>query len=349
MKRFEYAQPRSEREAVQLLVDAKKQTAVLAGGTDLVGLMKRMVCTPDRVVNIMEIDSLRHIERDAEGNVLVGAAVCLDEFLADQRTADFPSAQQVIQGISSIQLQSQGTLVGELLRRPRCWYFRDGHGLLAEKGRMVVEGDNRYHAILGNRGAAKFVNASRLAPALISLGAQVRVLGPDPEQEQWIDLDQLFQTPASDDDREQTLRGGQLVTHVRIPSSAGWLSAAYEVRHGEGPDQPLAAAAVSLQLDSQRVQQARIVLGQVAPTPWVARYAQQSLRGNVVNAETAATAGAEAVSGAIALSENEYKIQLAQVAVQRALLRAVGLDTGGLDRPCLTEPARPHPLPTHTA
>ena len=84
MKRFEYAQPRTEREAVELLADANKETAVLAGGTDLVGLMKRMVVTPDRVVNIREIDSLRQIDRDADGNVWIGAAVCLDEFLDDQ-------------------------------------------------------------------------------------------------------------------------------------------------------------------------------------------------------------------------------------------------------------------------
>ncbi len=134
MKRFEYAQPQTEREAVELLADGKKQTAVLAGGTDLVGLMKRMVVTPDRVVNIREIDSLRQIERTQIGNVWVGAAVCLDEFLDDELTDGFPSAKQVIQGISSIQLQSQGTLVGELLRRPTCWYFRDGSWIVGRQG-----------------------------------------------------------------------------------------------------------------------------------------------------------------------------------------------------------------------
>ena len=179
MKNFEYAQPTTESEAIELLADTTKQTAILAGGTDLVGLMKRMVVTPDRVVNICEIPSLKQIERDDASNVRIGAAVCLDEFLADQQTDEFPSAKQIIQGISSLQLQSQGTLVGELLRRPMCWYFRDGHGLLAGNGKMVVNGDNRYHAILGNRGSAKFVNASRLAPALITLGAKARIIGPE--------------------------------------------------------------------------------------------------------------------------------------------------------------------------
>ena len=342
MKRFEYAQPRSEREAVQLLADAHKQTAILAGGTDLIGLMKRMVVTPDRVVNIREIDSLRQIEADANGNLWVGAAVCLDEFLDEKAADDFPSAKQVIHGISSVQLQSQGTLVGELLRRPSCWYFRDGHGLLAGNGRLVIDGDNRYHAILGNRGPAKFVNASRLAPALITLGAQVRVIGPDPDNEQLLPLSSLYQTPATESQRENVLQAGQLVTHVVIPPHRGRLSAAYEVRHGEGPDQPLASAAVCLEIRLGRVEQAQIVLGQVAPTPWLAQRAAESLQGKAIDEQTAAIAGSEAVAGAIALSQNEYKIQLAQVAVKRALLRAVGHDTGGLDRPIISEPAESH-------
>jgi xanthine dehydrogenase YagS FAD-binding subunit len=348
MKRFEYAQPRSEREAVELLADTKKETAVLAGGTDLVGLMKRMVVTPDRVVNIREIDSLRQIERDDDGNVWIGAAVGLDEFLSDGLTDGFSSARQVIHGISSIQLQSQGTLVGELLRRPACWYFRDGHGLLAERGLRVVDGDNRYHAILGNRGAAKFVNASRLAPALIALDAKVRVLGSDPDTETLMDLASLYRTPGSDNETENVLQHGQLVTHVIIPDCGSRLSAAYEVRHGEGPDQPLASAAVSVDVNQGRVRQARIVLGQVAPTPWPALHASQSLAGKPINEETASIAGLEAVAGAFALSHNEYKIQLAQVAVKRALLRAVDQDTGGLDRPIISEPSDRQSHDLHT-
>ncbi len=337
MKNFEYAQPRTESEAVALLADAKRETAVLAGGTDLVGLMKRMIVTPDRVVDICRIDSLKQIERDVDGNFWIGAAVCLDEFLDDPLTDEFPSAKQVIQGISSIQLQSQGTLVGELLRRPNCWYFRGGHGLLAENRRTVVDGDNRYHAILGNRGPAKFVNASRLAPALITLGAQARIVGPEPDTEQFLNLASLFKTPVTDGERENVLRAGQLLTHVIIPPHGPRLSAAYEVRHGEGPDQPLAAAAVSIDVNGGRVRSARIVLGQVAPVPWISANAASSLAGQVISEETAAIAGFEAVAGAFALSENEYKIQLAQVAVKRAILRAAGFETGGLDSPISSE------------
>lgn len=349
MKNFEYAQPTTESEAVALLTEPNKESAILAGGTDLVGLMKRMVVTADRVVNICEIKSFQQIERDENGSHWIGAAVCLDEFLDSRQTDQFPSAKQVIQGISSIQLQSQGTLVGELLRRPNCWYFREGYGLLAESGRMVNEGDNRYHAILGNRGPARFVNASRLAPSLITLGARVRIVGPAPDEEQFLELADLYQTPTVDSELENVLRPGQLVTHVIIPPHGSRLSAAYEVRHGEGPDQPLAAAAVSMDVVSGIVQNASIVLGQVAPEPWIASAAAQSLCGKSVSEETAAIAGIDALASAMPLSQNEYKIQLAQVAVKRAVLKAAGHDTGGLDSPMLYEPSASPSLETHIA
>ena len=132
MKNFEYAQPRTESDAVALLADKAVSTAVLAGGTDLIGLMQRMVVTPDRLVHIGDIESMRQLERDGLNNLWVGAAVNLDTFVESPLTDDYPAIKQVIQGISSIQLQSQGTMVGEMLRRPNCWYFRNGQDLLAD-------------------------------------------------------------------------------------------------------------------------------------------------------------------------------------------------------------------------
>jgi xanthine dehydrogenase YagS FAD-binding subunit len=239
--------------------------------------------------------------------------------------------------------------VGELLRRPACWYYRSGLGLLARNGQLVVDGDNRYHAILGNRGPAKFVNASRLAPALITLGARVRIVGPGADLEQFLDLADLYQTPGSEAERENVLEPGQLVSHVIVPAVGGRLSAAYEVRHGEGPDPPLAAAAVSFRISQGRAHEASIVLGQVAPTPWVAAAAARSLEGVAISESTAEIAGCEAVAGAIALAHNEYKIELARVAVKRAILKAAGLETGGLDGPISRQPAQLESLETHLA
>jgi len=328
MKAFEYAAPREESDVVGLLASRWGETEVLAGGTDLIGLMKKMVITPDRVVNIKEVATMRGIAATSQG-VTIGAVTTLDEVLDHPAMAAYPGVLQAIRGINSQQLQCQGTLGGELCQRPRCWYFRSGQGLLAERGAAVVQGDNRFHAIFANAGPAKFVSATRLAPALIAHGASVRLIGPGPEDESTLPLETFYRSPRDEQQRETVLLPNQLVTHVYLPSAEGWSSATYEVRHGEGPDYPLVAAAAALMIENGRVARARVILGQVAPLPWTSLEAERSIVGHVVNADTARAAGEAAVASATPLSNNGYKVQLAQVAVQRALLRAAGLETGG--------------------
>ena len=328
MKDFEYAAPRSENGVLELLSEKPGQTEVLAGGTDLVGLMKKMIVTPDRVVNIMEVPSLKVIDRGDDGGLAIGAAVTLDEILAHPYLADFPAVTDAILGINSMQLQSQGTLGGEILQRPRCWFFRNGQELL-DSG-QVSAGDNRYHAIFGNSGQAKFVHSSRIAPALCVLNAEARVIGPGENNVQLVPLADLFRAPRQEGQREHTLLSNQLLTHLVLPPADSRLNATYEVRQGSGPEFPLATAAVSLELDgSRRVRNAQVVLGQVAPTPWTSTAAAEALIGQVVDSQTAETAGLAAVEEANPLSQNGYKVQLAKVAVQRAILRAAGLETGG--------------------
>jgi xanthine dehydrogenase YagS FAD-binding subunit len=334
MKNFEYAAPRTEAEAVGLLSPRRGVTEVLAGGTDLIGLMKKMIITPERVVYIKDIPALRGVE--ARGNeVSVGAVTTLDDVADSPLLDEFPAVRQTIAGISSQQLQAQGTIGGELCHRPRCWYFREGHGLLADRGRMVVEGDSRFHAILGNSGPAKFINASRLAPALIALGARLRIVGGADESDEEalaaheLPLEQFYRVPRDEHQRENVLGPNQLVTHVIVPK-LGLANAAYEVRHGEGPDAPLAAAAAALRIAGGVVREARIVLGHVAPTPWLSAEAAEALVGQVVTPESAERAGEAAIRRATPLKDNPYKVQLAKVAVKRAILLAAGCETGGL-------------------
>jgi xanthine dehydrogenase YagS FAD-binding subunit len=122
----------------------------------------------------------------------------------------------------------------------------------------------------------------------------------------------------------------QLLTHIILPARTSSFNATYEVRHGEGPEYPLAAAAVSLEISSSgRVEDAMVVLGHVAPTPWISHEAAQTLVGSSVSESIAESAGNAALLQATPLSENEYKVQLARVAVKRAILRAAGFETGG--------------------
>ena len=328
MNNFEYAEPRTQREILTALADYPEESEILAGGTDLVGLLKQTVVTPRRVVNVMEVPELQTIERGADGELWIGAAVRLIDFLDSSLTDPYPAPKQALHNIGSIQRLSQGTIGGELCRRPACWYFRAGHGLLANNGQRVVEGDNRYHAILGNSGAAKFVNASRLAPSMIAMGARVRIIGPHDEDELLLPLEELYRTPQHDHERELSLEPGQVITHIVLPTETGSLSAVYEVRHGEGPDPPLTAAAVSLVVSAGIVRGATIVMGHVAPIPWVAHSAARQLIGQTLDATSAHETGWLAVADAQPLSHNEYKLQQAAASVERALLAAAGLNMG---------------------
>jgi len=329
MKNFSYAAPRTEAEVLTCLSPQPGETELIAGGTDLVGLLQKMVVTPERVVNLLDVPSLNSVEELDGGVVAIGATVTLDVLLAHPYLSPYPSIRQAIDGINSMQLQCQGTLGGEVLQRPQCWFFRDGRGLTAAGGKLAAEGDNRYHAILGNQGAAKFVSASRIAPALVALGATARVIGPDEADEKFIPVEQLFRTPRHEGERENTLAANQLLTHILLPSADGLANATYEVRHGEGPDYPLAAAAAALRIEGGVVREAKVVLGHVAPTPWVSTPAAETLRGWMIDANLADAAGEAAVAEATPLSNNAYKVQLAKVAVKRAILRAAGLETGG--------------------
>ncbi len=329
MKNFEYAEPRTEEQLLALLSPELGHTELLAGGTDLIGLMKKMVIQPERVVNLMEVESLRRLGPDEDGNLWIGATVHLDELLAIPYMENYPAIVQAIRGMNSMQLQAQGTIGGDICVRPRCWFFRQGHGLLAQGGRLVEEGDNRHHAILGNEGAAKFVSGTRIGPALIALNAEMRILGPKADEEKFIPVADFYRIPRHERERETILMPGQVVTHFILPPVEQPHNATYEVRHGEGADYPLAAAAASLDLQGGVVRRAKVVLGQVAPIPWISHEAEAALVGRPVSPQTAEEAGQAAVSRAQPLSHNGYKVQLAKTAVKRAILLAAGMETGG--------------------
>lgn len=325
MERFAYANPSTLKEAVGLLSSRWGETAILAGGTDLLSLMKNYVAAPKRLVSIKNIAELRGIHSDTDG-IRIGALTTLQELLDDKSIRrDFPALAQAAEGVASMQLRNMGTVGGDLCQRPRCWYFRSGFGLLAqdEQGRsLVTEGDNRYHAILGNRGPAYFVHPSSLAPALIALDARVSIFGPKGENSML--LKDFFQTPQSENERETVLQTDEIVTGITIPSFLrGWANATYEIRPKEALDWPLATASVLLQFEGDAVAHAHVVLGHVAPIPWNAESASQWLVGQRINEQTAAKAGMEAVRDARPLSGNGYKVKLASVAVKRALLAAV--------------------------
>ncbi len=331
MRPFEYANPQTEAEALELLNDHGAETAVLAGGTDLINLMKRDLLAPQRVVDVKNVESMQGVRPDGDG-LLLGALTTLEELADNPLLSQYRSLADVVDATPAIQIRQMGTIGGDLCHLPNCWYFRNGYGLLGLKnGESLVEtGENRYHAILGNRSAAKFVSASRFAPGMIAWGAKVRVIGPAPDQEEYIPLEYFYVTPKTDDQSVTVLGPGQLISHIWLPPVQNIQSATYEVLQMEGLDWPLASAAVCLDSEGGEVREARIVLGHVAPTPWMSAEAARAIIGLPVDEETALLAGNVAVAGATPLSNNAYKVQLARTAVKRALLRATGQLEGGL-------------------
>lgn len=323
MQAFEYAQPKTIAEAVALLGSHWGETEILAGGTDLLSLMKNEVASPKRVVNLKGIAELRGI-RQTNSGWRIGALTTLEE-LVEHKGLD-PAIRQAAAGVTSPQLRTMGTVGGDLLQRPRCWYYRNGYGLLARDGNgkpLVPDGENRYHAIFGNAGPAYFVHPSSLAPALIALGASVRLAGP--KGERTVALGQFFAVPKTDQDRETVLQPNEILTEIGMEApQLHHSSATYEVRQKEALDWPLATASVVVGMANGKVGHAAIVLGHVAPIPWQAKEASAWLAGKALNEGTAAGAGEAAVRGARPLSQNAYKVQLAKVAVKRALLAAAG-------------------------
>jgi xanthine dehydrogenase YagS FAD-binding subunit len=322
MNNFEYASPTSVKEAIGLLGSKWGETEVLAGGTDLLSLMKDYVSTPKRVVNIKTIPGLNQIKA-ADKEVTIGALVTLEELIDNKDVAkSLPSLVQAAEGVSSPQIRAMGTVGGDLCQRPRCWYYRAGFGLLArgpDGEPLVPRGDNRYHAIFGG-GPAYFVNPSSLAPALIALGASVVLAGP--KGERTVKVADFFVAPNNGDERESVLAPNEILTQIKIPSG-GLTNVTYEVRQKEALDWPLAAASVALKLDGKKVSSAAVVLGQVGPTPVRATGAENALKGKTISEATAEAAGKAAAQGAKPLSGNAYKVKLVETAVKRALLQAV--------------------------
>lgn len=323
MQPFEYASPATLQEALGLLGSKWGETDVLAGGTDQVSLMKEYIHTPKRVVNIKGIKELHGIHHSAQG-LRIGATTTFDELSMDKAVrAEYPALTEAVLGITSPQIRNMGTVGGDLCQRPRCWYFRMGYGVLAMKDgkSLVPNGENRYHAIFPE-GPAYFVSPSSLGPALVALGAQVKLSSASGSRT--VPVEKFFVAPQNENSREIALMPNEILTEIVIPPARGVKNATYEVRHKEALDWPLATASVALHMKGGSVDKASIVLGHVAPTPYLASAASQALSGKSLSDDVIEQAASAAVADAKPLSENMYKVQLAKVAVKRALQQATG-------------------------
>jgi xanthine dehydrogenase YagS FAD-binding subunit len=306
---------------------APNQADVLkAGGIDLLDLMKEGLLVPHRVINLRGIAGLDLVAEDGEGGVRVGALAALE------RVAAHPLVQQqyaaladALAGSASPQIRSVGTLGGNILQRPRCWYFRsDAQRCLRRGGGrcFAIHGENQYHAIFANEVCA-VVHPSTAATALVALGARIEIVNAQGETRRPL-LDDFLVAPEIDVQRENDLKAGEAVTAILLPPlAAGATSKHLREADKLSFDWPIADVAVVLERDeSARCRRAAIVLGAAAPVPHRSRAAEDLLVGKVIDEALARAAGEAALEGATPLAKNRHKLPIFAVLVRRALLGA---------------------------
>ena len=326
MNRFEVITPSDLPSASELL--AQRGNIALAGGVDTVDLLKQEIIEPRALINLKGLSGMDGIRSDAAVGLRIGALVKLHQVANSAEVRErYAAIAQAANTAATPQVRNLATVAGNLLQRPRCWYFRNPDVDCLKKGGLkcyAAEGLNRYHAIFGG-GPSYIVHPSNLAPALIAFGAKAKIFSPKGERE--IDLEQFFVLPRTDVLRENVLQPGEIITEIIVPAPPGGANSVYlEAREKQSFDWPLVSVAAVVQSTANRVRQARIVMGAVAPIPWRMPDAEKVLAGATLDSTVAAHAADIALSGAKPLADNRYKIPIAKALVRRAIMRAGGVE-----------------------
>ncbi len=316
---FTHARASSVADGVRRL--AVPGARVHAGGTDLIGCLRDGVLTAKSLVSLGGLKELRGIGPAAGGGLRIGALATHAEIAADRTILDsYRALAQASASVASPQLRNQGTLGGNLCQRPRCWYFR-GEFQCARKGGELcyaLGGENDNHAILGG-GACVMVHPSDTAPALIALGAKVRIASPGGSRV--VPLDAFFVGPDKAITRETILERNEILTEVLLPPPVPGLRSSYrKVRSRGAWDFAIAGVALALVLKDGQVQRARVAFSGVAPVPWRSEPVERAITGRALTPAVVAEAAEAAVKGAVPLEKNGYKVPLLQGVVTEALL-----------------------------
>jgi xanthine dehydrogenase YagS FAD-binding subunit len=324
MNSFEWVDAHSVEEAARLLREgsANSSTIAKAGGMDLLDLMKEGIVRPKRVVNLQPIEALRDVRLDANGALHVGALVTLAQIAqAPSIAKNFSALAAAANHAATPQVRNVATIGGNLLQRPRCWYFRNALFDRAAVAAAVREGENQYHGIFDTE-RTPLVHASTPATALLAYDATVHVIGQQGSRA--IAIEDFFLPPDATRSSDVAMAPGEVLTHITLPASAsGSVSEYHKQTERDSYDWPICDVAVVLQLGHDRiVQYAAIALGWVAPTPMRAREAEQLLVGRMIDAATATDAAASIVQRAKPLSKNAYKVDVLKVVIERTLLKA---------------------------
>jgi xanthine dehydrogenase YagS FAD-binding subunit len=324
MQNIEWVDAVSVDQAVQLLSTGGKAVMAKAGGIDLLDLMKEGILTPSRLVNLKTIPGLDEISFTG-GELEIGALTTLARIAADPLiTKQFPALSEAAGHAATPQVRNSGTLGGNLLQKPRCWYFRNEYFHHAETpGNPAHSGQNQYHAIFDN-GETSMVHSSTPATALVAYNATIELIGAQGKT-RTIPTRDFFLPASMNMDRLTIIKPGEVLTKVILPAlPKGAKSAYHKQTERDSYDWPICDVAVVLEMQGDKVHSASIVMGWVAPTPRRATESESLLTGKVITEELASQAAAAAVKSATPLSKNAYKVAVLEAVVRRTILKAAG-------------------------
>ncbi|MBF8638630.1 xanthine dehydrogenase family protein subunit M [Pseudomonas fulva] len=322
MTPFSYHKPASVEEALRLTDGSSR---FIAGGTNLVDLMKENVERPERLIDITGLE-LNRIEPSDAGGVVIGALVSNADLAWDPLIRQrYPLLSQAILAGASPQLRNMASTGGNLLQRTRCYYFYDT-GTPCNKrepgsGCPARSGLNRIHAILGASEACVATHPSDMCVALAALKAVVHVQGPADKRQ--IPFAEFHRLPGDTPQQDNHLAPDELITAIELPDQGFAEHFRYvKVRDRASYAFALVSVAAALRIENGLIQEARIALGGVAHKPWRNEAVEATLHGQAPSTELFTQAATALLQGAQPLSQNGFKVQLAQQAIIRALNEA---------------------------
>lgn len=323
MTPFEYLRPASVAEAIA--AGAAPGSAFLAGGTNLLDLMKTEAMRPVRLIDITRLPGLDRIEMQPDGGARIGAMVRNADLARDRAfSRTFPGVAEALLSGASAQLRNVATVGGNLMQRTRCPYFFDPASACNRRepgsGCDALEGENRSAAVLGWSPACIATNPSDFCVPLVALDAEVEIEGPSGPRT--VALETFQRLPGEDPSRETELAVGELVVALRLPAAAAGFraNARYlKLRERTSFAFALVSVAAALELSGGRIREARVALGRVAARPWRSRAAEAVLEGAAPGRSAFARAAETALADARPAGDNADKIELAWRLVVRAL------------------------------
>jgi xanthine dehydrogenase YagS FAD-binding subunit len=298
--------------------------APIAGGSDLIGMLKDGTAAYTRLVSLRGLDALRRIDSRRDGRLRIGALATLSELeFSDALVGPFAVIAEAARGVATPEVRNQGTLGGNLCQRPRCLHFR--HPLvscLKKGGDSCPAAESPYQnylAVMGGAGCHA-VHPSDLAPALIALDGIATIQGPTGERQ--VALESFFTGPETDATHETVLAAGEVLTKVEVPAApAGWRGVYSKARERTAGDFAIVSLALGFELSGGVIFSARVVLGGVAPAPLRSHAAEEVLNGQPPSNELAGRAADKALEAATPLSHNGFKLDLARALIVRGVER----------------------------